>query len=198
MALVSDRSLEMGTVKIASTKHFSTEVKVEKGRRLRRSIPSPPPPKPNRLGRWRWVIPPTSVVQAYDTADQQAALETTSSRNWNFAHKLKSAYPLEKLRGNGKYTKEKLEGTRPGYHQIYQPSTGIKIILALDSSDRQSGTVKIASTKHFSADEMVKPDRRLGRPTPPSPNPNTFRHYDTPPANRNPRHRLSPPPPMAL
>ncbi|CAK7341095.1 unnamed protein product [Dovyalis caffra] len=56
MALVSDRSLEMGTVKIASNKHFSTEVKVEKGRRLRRSIPSPPPPKPNRLRSW--LFPP--------------------------------------------------------------------------------------------------------------------------------------------
>ena len=41
----------------------------------------------------------THMVQAYDTADRQAALETTSSRNWNFPRKLKVAYPLEKLKG---------------------------------------------------------------------------------------------------
>jgi hypothetical protein len=59
MALVLDRSPEMGKVKIASTNHFSTEVKVgQRGRRSRRAIPSPPPPKPNRLGRWKWVVPP--------------------------------------------------------------------------------------------------------------------------------------------
>ncbi|KAL9381824.1 hypothetical protein Peur_024859 [Populus x canadensis] len=59
MALVSDGSPEMGKVKIASTNHFSTEVKVgQRGRRHRRAIPSPPPPKPNRLGRWKWIVPP--------------------------------------------------------------------------------------------------------------------------------------------
>ncbi|KAB5529475.1 hypothetical protein DKX38_019556 [Salix brachista] len=41
----------------------------------------------------------THMVQAYDTADRQAALETTSSRNWNFPRKLKLAYLLEKLKG---------------------------------------------------------------------------------------------------
>ncbi|KAB5529476.1 hypothetical protein DKX38_019557 [Salix brachista] len=49
--------------------------------------------------------PPTGgtyMVQAYDTADRQAAaLGTTSSRNWNFPRKLKVAYPLEKLKGLG-------------------------------------------------------------------------------------------------
>ncbi|KAI5554538.1 hypothetical protein POPTR_019G015900v4 [Populus trichocarpa] len=59
MALVLDRSPEMGKVKIASTDHFSTEVKVgQLGRRSRRPIPSPPPPKPNRLVHWRWVVTP--------------------------------------------------------------------------------------------------------------------------------------------
>ena len=37
----------------------------------------------------------THMVQAYDTADRQAALETTSSRNWNFPPKLNG----EKLKG---------------------------------------------------------------------------------------------------
>ncbi|KAJ6974764.1 hypothetical protein NC653_030792 [Populus alba x Populus x berolinensis] len=75
-------------------------------------------------------------VQASDTADQQAALETTSGRNWDLPRKLKVAYPPENMRGNDKYdTAEKLKC--------------IKIMLALDS-DRQSGTVKIASTEHFS------------------------------------------------
>ncbi|KAJ6974755.1 hypothetical protein NC653_030783 [Populus alba x Populus x berolinensis] len=50
--------------------------------------------------------PPASAmhkVQASDTADQQAALETTSSRNWDFPRKLKVAYPPENMRGNDKY-----------------------------------------------------------------------------------------------
>jgi hypothetical protein len=59
MALVLDRSPEMGKVKIASTDHFSTEVKVRQlGRRSRRPIPSPPPPKPNKFVHWRWVVTP--------------------------------------------------------------------------------------------------------------------------------------------
>jgi hypothetical protein len=60
--------------------------------------------------------PPTSamhMVQASDTADQQAALETTSSRNWNLPRKLKVAYPPENMRGNDKYyTAEKLKGMK--------------------------------------------------------------------------------------
>jgi hypothetical protein len=63
--------------------------------------------------------PPASamhMVQVYDTADQQAALETTSSRNWNFPRKLKVAYPLENTRGNDRYyTKEKLKGMKGLY-----------------------------------------------------------------------------------
>jgi len=63
--------------------------------------------------------PPTSamhMVQASETADQQAALETTSSRNWDFPRKLKVAYPLENMRGNDKYyTKEKLKGMKVLY-----------------------------------------------------------------------------------
>ncbi|KAG5232677.1 zinc finger X-linked protein [Salix suchowensis] len=103
----------------------------------------------------------THMVQAYDTADRQAALETTSSRNWNFPRILKVAYPLEKLKG-------------------------IKIMLALDS-DRWSGTVKIAYTKHFSAEVNVEPER-IRRKKPSSP-------------NRNPAMHASfkfPPPPMPL
>ncbi|KAL9381823.1 hypothetical protein Peur_024858 [Populus x canadensis] len=65
MALVSDGSPEMGKVKIASTNHFSTEVKVRQlGRRPRRAIPSPPPPKTNRLGHWRWVVTPPPPMPA--------------------------------------------------------------------------------------------------------------------------------------
>jgi hypothetical protein len=47
--------------------------------------------------------------------------------------------------------------------QIYTPNTGIKIMLALDS-DRHSGTVKIASTKHFSAEVNAASERILGTP----------------------------------
>jgi hypothetical protein len=79
--------------------------------------------------------------------------------------------------------------------QIYKPSTGIKIMLALDS-DRQSGTVKIASTKHFSAEVNAEPERILGTPKPSSPNPNPLHHYGTPP--RNVGRKFSPPPPMSL
>ncbi|KAJ6384287.1 hypothetical protein OIU78_027568 [Salix suchowensis] len=111
----------------------------------------------------------THMVQAYDPADRPAALETTSSRNRNFPLILKVAYPLEKLKG-------------------------IKIMLALDS-DRQSGTVKIASTKHFSAEVNVEP-QRIGRPNPPSPKPNLFHHYGAPPAHRG--RKFPPPPPLSL
>ncbi|KAL3573708.1 hypothetical protein D5086_024321 [Populus alba] len=49
-------------------------------------------------------------VQASDTADQQAALETNFSRNWNLPRKLKVAYPPENMRGNDKYyTAERLK-----------------------------------------------------------------------------------------
>jgi len=62
MALVLDRSPEMGKVKIASTNHFSTEVKVgQLGRTSRRAIPSPPPPKPNRSVHW-WVVTPPPPI----------------------------------------------------------------------------------------------------------------------------------------
>ncbi|KAF9660813.1 hypothetical protein SADUNF_Sadunf19G0002700 [Salix dunnii] len=57
MALVSDRSPELGRASIASTSHFSAEVKVgQLGRSLRRAVPSPPPPQPNRW-RGHWVVP---------------------------------------------------------------------------------------------------------------------------------------------
>ncbi|KAJ6974761.1 hypothetical protein NC653_030789 [Populus alba x Populus x berolinensis] len=121
-------------------------------------------------------------VQASDTADQQAALETNFSRNWNLPRKLKVAYPPENMRGNDKYyTAERLKG--------------IKIMLSLDS-DRQSGTVKIASTEHFSAEVNAEPERRLGTPKPSSPIPSPLHHYGTPP--RNEGHKFSPPPPMSL
>ncbi|KAB5512033.1 hypothetical protein DKX38_029061 [Salix brachista] len=60
MAFVSDRSPELGRASIASTSHFSAEVKVgQLGRSLRRAVPSPPPPQPNRWrGHWRWLVPP--------------------------------------------------------------------------------------------------------------------------------------------
>ncbi|KAJ6694108.1 hypothetical protein OIU85_004851 [Salix viminalis] len=110
----------------------------------------------------------THMAQAYDTADRQAAeLETTSSRNWNFPRKLK----VEKLKG-------------------------IKIMLGLDS-DRQSGAVKIASTKHLSAEVNVEP-QRFGRPKPPSPKPNVGRSYFKPPAGRDRPRKYPPPPPMSL
>ncbi|KAJ6671858.1 hypothetical protein OIU79_029115 [Salix purpurea] len=100
----------------------------------------------------------THMVQADDTADRQvAALETTSSRNWNFPRKL-----------NVKTLK------------------GIKIMLALDS-DRQSGTVKIASTKHISAEVNVEP-QRFWRRKPSSPNRNPAKHESF----------KFPPPPMSL
>ncbi|KAJ6434228.1 hypothetical protein OIU84_017849 [Salix udensis] len=106
----------------------------------------------------------THMVQAYDTADRQAAaVETTSSRNWNFPRKLN----VEKLKG-------------------------IKIMLALDS-DRQSGAVKIASTKHFSAEVNVEP-QRIGTRKPPSPKPNLVHHYFVP-APRHGRRKFPPPPP---
>ena len=58
MPLVLDRSPELGRASIASTSHFSAEVKVgQLGRSLRRAVPSPPPPRPNRWGHWRWVVP---------------------------------------------------------------------------------------------------------------------------------------------
>lgn len=47
--LALDNSRETGTVKTASTKHFSVEVKAEIGRRLRRPIRSPPAPKTNKM-----------------------------------------------------------------------------------------------------------------------------------------------------
>lgn len=60
MAFVSDRSPELGRASIASTSHFSAEVKVgQPGRSLRRAVPSPPPPQPNRWrGHWTLVSPP--------------------------------------------------------------------------------------------------------------------------------------------
>lgn len=62
--------------------------------------------------------------------------------------------------------------------QIYHPSTGINIMLALDSSDRESGTVKIASTEHVTAEVKVKPEsRRVGTPKLSSPKPNTQIHH---------------------
>jgi hypothetical protein len=71
--------------------------------------------------------------------------------------------------------------------QIYHPSTGINIMLSLDSSDRESGTVKIASTEHFTAEVKVKTEsRRVGTPKLSSPKPNTKPHY---------RPRIFPPPP---
>ncbi|KAJ6883842.1 hypothetical protein NC652_030946 [Populus alba x Populus x berolinensis] len=74
-------------------------------------------------------------------------------------------------------------------------STGIKIMLSLDS-DRQSGTVKIASTEHFSAEVNAEPERRLGTPKPSSPIPSPLHHYGTPP--RNEGHKFSPPPPILI
>ncbi|KAL3573707.1 hypothetical protein D5086_024320 [Populus alba] len=68
-------------------------------------------------------------------------------------------------------------------------------MLALDS-DRQSGTVKIASTKHFSAEVNAEPETRLGTPKPSSPIPSPLHHYGTPP--RNVGRKFSPPPPMSL
>jgi hypothetical protein len=61
-------------------------------------------------------------------------------------------------------------------------------MLALDRSDRESGTVKIASTEHFTAEVKVKPEsrRRVGTPKVSSPKPNTRPHI---------RPRIFPPPP---
>ncbi|KAJ6757386.1 hypothetical protein OIU74_026608 [Salix koriyanagi] len=98
----------------------------------------------------------THMVQAYDTADRQAALETTSSRNWNFPRKLKLADLLVKLQG-------------------------INIMLALDG-DRRSGTVKIAYTKHFSAEVNVEPERfRRNKPSSPNRNPAMHESFKFPP-----------------
>ncbi|KAF9670138.1 hypothetical protein SADUNF_Sadunf13G0037300 [Salix dunnii] len=218
LALDSDR--QSGTVKIASTKHFSAEVNMEP-QRIRR--PKPPSPKPNlfhhygappshpglqRIGLNLYInsqmnkisklivfmllhglmilSPPTGgthMVQAYDTADRQAALETASSRNWNFPRKLS----VQKLKvAMVDYQNESfsfwyiLIMILAVLLQIYEPSIGIKIMLALDS-DRHSGTVKIAYTKHFSAEVNVEP-QRLGRLKPPSPKPNRFHNYVVPPS----------------
>uniref|UniRef100_A0A6M2EGQ3 Legume lectin domain-containing protein n=1 Tax=Populus davidiana TaxID=266767 RepID=A0A6M2EGQ3_9ROSI len=91
------------------------------------------------------------------------AYDTAEYTHRKFPHKLKAAYPLGNMRG-------------------------INIMLALDSSDRESGTVKIASTEHFTAEVKVKPDksRRVGTPKLSSPKPNTRPHY---------RPRIFPPPP---
>ncbi|KAL9381822.1 hypothetical protein Peur_024857 [Populus x canadensis] len=91
------------------------------------------------------------------------ASDTAEYTRWRFPHKLKAAYPLGKMRG-------------------------INIMLALDSSDRDSGTVKIASTEHLTAEVKVKPEsKRVGTPKVSSPKPNTRPHYGP---------RISPPPPQ--
>ncbi|KAI9377073.1 hypothetical protein POPTR_019G016106v4 [Populus trichocarpa] len=81
------------------------------------------------------------------------AYDTAEYTHWKCPHKLKAAYPLGKTRG-------------------------INIMLALDSSDRESGTVKIASTEHVTAEVKVKPEsRRVGTPKLSSPKPNTQIHH---------------------